>query len=64
MSTEDVKLNGCSKENEAVTDESIKIIEIADTPKLLKQHVRHIVHEYLAMRKKCTKWVPGELTMN
>lgn len=50
MSTEDVKLNGCSKENEAVTDESIDIIEIADTPKLLKQHVRHIVHEYLVMR--------------
>lgn len=75
MSTEDDERSGRPKE--AVTDENIKkvhkiilndrkvkLIEIADTLKISKERVGHIVHEYLGMRKLCAKWVPRELTID
>ena len=62
---------------EAVTDENIKkvhkiifdnrkmkLIEIAETLKISKERVGHIVHEYLDMRKLCSKWVLSELTID
>jgi hypothetical protein len=65
------------RSKEAVTDENIqkvhkiilndrkvKLIEIAETLKILKQRVGHIVHEYLDMRKLCAKWVPRVLTID
>lgn len=74
MSTEDETRSGRPKE--AVTDENIKkvhkiimndrklkLIEIAETLKISKERVGHIVHEYLDMRKLCAKWVPRELTI-
>ena len=73
MSTEDDARSGRPKE--AVTDENIKkvhkiifdnrkvkLIEIAETLKISKERVGHIVDEYLNMRKLCSKWVPRELT--
>ena len=75
MSTEDDARSGRPKE--AVTDENIKkvhkiifdnrkmkLIEIAETLKISKERVGHIVHEYLDMRKLCSKWVPRELTID
>ena len=41
----------------------MKLIEIAETLKISKERVGHIVHEYLDMRKLCSKWVPRELTI-
>ena len=40
----------------------VKFIEIAETLKISKERVGHIVDEYLDMRKLCSKWVPRELT--
>lgn len=75
MSTEDDERSGRPKE--AVTNENIKkihkiilndrkvkLIEIAETLKISKERVGHIVHEYLGMRKLCAKWVPRELTID
>jgi hypothetical protein len=62
---------------EAVSDENIKkvhkiilndrkekLIEIAETPKISKKRVEHIVHEYLDMQKLCAKWLPRLLTID
>ena len=75
MSIEDDARSGRPKE--AVTDENIKkvhkiilndrkvkLIEIAETLKISKERVGHIVHEYLNMRKLCAKWVPRVLTID
>ncbi|GFX46077.1 putative mariner transposase [Trichonephila clavipes] len=75
MSTEDDARSGHPKE--AVTNESIKkvhkiifdnrkvkLIEIAETLKISKERVGHIVNEYLDMQKLCSKWVPRELTID
>ncbi|GFV45499.1 putative DD34D transposase [Trichonephila clavipes] len=75
MSTEDDARSGHPME--AVTDENIKevhkiifynrkvkLIEIAETLKISKERVGHIVNEYLDMRKLCSKWVPRELTID
>ncbi|XP_047139010.1 histone-lysine N-methyltransferase SETMAR-like [Hydra vulgaris] len=75
MSTKDDERSGRPKE--AVTDENVKkihkiilndrkvkLLEIADTLKLSKERVGHIIHEYLDMRKLCAKWVPRELTID
>lgn len=72
MSTEDD-----ARPKEAVTDENIKkvhkiildnrkvkLIEIAETLKISKERVGHIVNDYLGMRKLCSKWVPRELTID
>ena len=68
MSTEDDSRSGRPKE--AVTDENIKkvhkiifdnrkvkLIEIAETLKISKERVGHIVDEYLDMRKLCSKLI-------
>ncbi|GFW18407.1 mariner Mos1 transposase [Trichonephila clavipes] len=75
MSTEDDARSGPPKE--AVIDENIKkvhkiifgngkvkLIEIAETLKISKERVGHIVNEYLDMLKLCSKWVPRELTID
>ncbi|GFX60187.1 histone-lysine N-methyltransferase SETMAR [Trichonephila clavipes] len=75
MNTEDDARSGRPKE--AVTDEKIKkvhkiifdnrkvkLIEIAETLKISKERVGHIVNEYLDMRKLCSKWVPRELPID
>lgn len=75
MSIEDDPRSGRPKE--AVTDENIKkihkmildnrkvkLMEIAETLKISKERVGHIVHQYLDMRKLCAKWVPRVLTID
>jgi hypothetical protein len=75
MSIEDDVRSGRPKE--AVTDENIKkvhkiilndrkvkLIEIAETLKIPKERVGHIVHEYMDRRKLCAKWVPRVLTID
>lgn len=47
-----------------LNDRKVKLIEIADTLKISKERVGHILHEYLGMRKLCAKWVPRELTID
>jgi hypothetical protein len=37
-------------------DRIVKLIEIAETLKISKERVEHIVHEYLDMQKLCAKW--------
>jgi hypothetical protein len=62
---------------EAVSDENIKkvhkiilnyrkvnLIEIAETLKISKKSVEHIVHGYLDMQKPCAKWLPRVLTID
>jgi len=75
MSVEDDARSGRPKE--AVTNENIKkvhkiilndrkvkLIEVAETLKISKERVGHIIHEYLDMRKLCAKWVPRVLTID
>lgn len=75
MSTEDDPRSGRPKE--ALIDENIKkvhkiildnrkvkLIEVAQALKISKERVGHIVHEYLGMRKLCSKWVPRVLTFD
>ena len=45
-------------------DRKVNLFEICETLKTLKESVRHILNEYLGMRKLCAKWVPHELTIN
>ncbi|KAF7273338.1 hypothetical protein GWI33_013947 [Rhynchophorus ferrugineus] len=47
-----------------LNDRKLKLNEIADTLEILTEHVHHIIHEYLGMRKLCAKWVPRELTFD
>jgi hypothetical protein len=47
-----------------LNDRKVKMIEIAETLKISKERVGHIVHEYLDMRKQCAKWVPRQLTID
>jgi [histone H3]-lysine36 N-dimethyltransferase SETMAR len=47
-----------------LNDRKVKLIEIAETLKISKERVGHIVHEYLDMRKLFAKWVPRELTID
>jgi hypothetical protein len=75
MSIEDDARRGRPKET--VTDENIKklhkiilndrkvkLIEIAETPKISKERVGHIVHVYLNIRNLCANWVPRVLTID
>ncbi|GFW78558.1 mariner transposase [Trichonephila clavipes] len=39
-------------------------MEIAETLKISKERVGHIVNEYLDMQKLCSRWVPRELTID
>jgi hypothetical protein len=47
-----------------LNDRKVKLIEIAETLKISKERVGHIVHEYLDMRELCAKWVPCQLTID
>ncbi|XP_025162257.1 histone-lysine N-methyltransferase SETMAR-like [Harpegnathos saltator] len=47
-----------------LNDRRVKLIDIAETLKISKERVGHIVHEYLNMRKLCAKWVPRVLTID
>ncbi|XP_031639731.1 protein GVQW3-like, partial [Contarinia nasturtii] len=47
-----------------LNDRNVKLSEIAETLKISKERVHHIIHEYLDMRKLCAKWVPRELTID
>jgi hypothetical protein len=50
--------------NKILNDRKVKLIEIAETLKIAKKRVEHIVHEYLDMRKLCAKWLPRMLTID
>jgi hypothetical protein len=39
-------------------DRKVKLIVIAETLKISKERVDHIVHQDLEMRKLCAKWMP------
>jgi hypothetical protein len=65
------------RQTEAVSDENIKkvhkiilngrnvnLIEIAETLKISKKCIEHIVHEYLDMQKLFAKWLPRFLTID
>jgi hypothetical protein len=47
-----------------LNDRKVKLIEIAETLKISKERVGHIVHEYLDILKLCAKWVQRVLTIN
>jgi hypothetical protein len=47
-----------------LNDRKVKLIMIAETLKISKECVGHIVHEYLDIRKLCAKWVPRLLTID
>jgi hypothetical protein len=47
-----------------LNDRKMKLIEIAETLKISKKRVDHIVHEYLDMQKLCAKWLPRVLTID
>ncbi|KAF7265526.1 hypothetical protein GWI33_021061 [Rhynchophorus ferrugineus] len=47
-----------------LNDRKLKLNGISGTLKIFTQHVHHIIHEYLGMRKLCAKWVPRELTFD
>jgi hypothetical protein len=47
-----------------LNDRKIKLIEIAETLKISKKRVAHILHEYLDMQKLCAKWVLHVLTID
>ena len=75
MSTEDGERSGRPKEvvtdgnikkihNVILNDRKMKLMEIAEAPKISKERIGHIFHQYLDMRKLCAKWVPRELTFD
>lgn len=47
-----------------LADRKVKLQEIADTLKISKERVGHILHEHLGMRKMFSKWVPRVLTVD
>jgi hypothetical protein len=47
-----------------LNDRKVKLIDIAETLKISKERVGHIVHEHLDMQKLCAKWVPRVLTID
>ena len=47
-----------------LADRKLKSYKIADTLKISEGSVFTILHEYLSMRKLCSKWVPRLLTVN
>jgi hypothetical protein len=42
----------------------MKVHEITETIGISKEHVGYILHEELAMRKLCARWVPRLLTVD
>jgi hypothetical protein len=51
-----IKINDARKRLLILNDRKVKLIEIAETLKISKKRVGHIVHEYLDMRKLYAKW--------
>jgi hypothetical protein len=48
-----------------LNDRKVKLVEIAETLKISKNCVEHIVgHEFLDMQKLCAKWLPRVLTID
>ena len=47
-----------------LADRKLKLREIADTLKISEGSGFIILHEYLSMRKLCSKWVPRLLTVD
>jgi hypothetical protein len=47
-----------------LNDRKVKLIELAETLKISKKCVGHIVHEYLNMLKLFAKWLPRLLTID
>jgi hypothetical protein len=47
-----------------LNDHKVKLIEIAETLKISKKRIEHIVHEYLDLQKLCAKWEPRVLTID
>jgi hypothetical protein len=47
-----------------LNDREVKLTAIAETLKISKKRVEHIVHEYLDMQKLCAKWLPRVLTID
>eukprot|EP00096_Caligus_rogercresseyi_P015552 TRINITY_DN79_c0_g1_i9.p1 TRINITY_DN79_c0_g1~~TRINITY_DN79_c0_g1_i9.p1 ORF type:complete len:174 (-),score=1.84 TRINITY_DN79_c0_g1_i9:515-1036(-) len=47
-----------------LNDRKGKLIQIAETLKISKERVGHLMHEYLDMQKLCATWVPRELTID
>jgi hypothetical protein len=47
-----------------LNDRKVKLIEIAETVKISKKCIEHIVHEYLDMLKLFAKWLPHLLTID
>jgi [histone H3]-lysine36 N-dimethyltransferase SETMAR len=47
-----------------LNDRKVKLIEIAETLKISKERVGHILLVYLDIRKLCAKWVPRVLTID
>ena len=47
-----------------LADHKLKLREIAEELKILEDSVFTILHEYLSMRKPCSKWVLHLLTVN
>jgi predicted XRE-type DNA-binding protein len=48
----------------SLNDHKVKLMEIAETLKISKKRIGHIVHKYLNMRKLCAKWVPRVLAID
>jgi hypothetical protein len=47
-----------------LNDRKVNLIEIAETLKISKKYIEHIVHEYLDMQKMFAKWLPRLLTID
>jgi hypothetical protein len=47
-----------------LNDRKVKLIELAETLKISKKCVGHIVHAYLDMLKLFAKWLPRLLTVD
>jgi len=47
-----------------LNDRKVKVKEIADVVKISTERVRHILHEFLNMKKLFAKWAPYLLTID
>jgi hypothetical protein len=47
-----------------LNDRKVNLIEVAETLKIPKKRIEHIVHEYLDMQKLLAKWLPRLLTID
>jgi len=62
---EAVTSENAKKINQIVlNDRKVKVRQIADIVKISTERVRHILHEFLNMKKLCARWVPRTLTID